>query len=209
MKKILLVLLCLGAAYYFRPDWFGASSRGSVEVGEVVVFTHNNCGSYCDKAIELLRKRDIDYTVYNIEQDKSAEEKWRKMGGGNNFPVTFIGRKQLQGFYPQQYENALVEAFGSRAISAAHRSVIESNRASYGDNTVIMYATDWCPYCKKARSFFSENNIHYVELDVEKSNDAKADYDTFGAGGYPLIFVGFNRFDGFGPETKQGIKRLQ
>ena len=34
---------------------------------------------------------------------------------------------------------------------------------------VVLYATEWCGYCKKAREFFKQNNIAYVKYDIEKS----------------------------------------
>ena len=62
---------------------------------------------------------------------------------------------------------------------------------------VIMYATDWCPYCRKAREFFARNGVRYVERDIEKSPAAKAEYDKLGARGVPVILVGTQRMNGF------------
>jgi glutaredoxin len=33
---------------------------------------------------------------------------------------------------------------------------------------VVMFSTSWCPYCAKAREFFQQNGVTYVELDVER-----------------------------------------
>ena len=38
---------------------------------------------------------------------------------------------------------------------------------------VIMYATDWCGYCKKARRYFRKNGISFTEYDIEKDAAAK------------------------------------
>ncbi len=34
----------------------------------------------------------------------------------------------------------------------------------------VMYATQWCPYCIQARSFFARNNIPYYEFNINESS---------------------------------------
>jgi glutaredoxin len=62
---------------------------------------------------------------------------------------------------------------------------------------VKMYATSWCPYCAKARAYFARRNIAYVEVDIEKSREGRAEYDRLGARGIPVILVGPQRMNGF------------
>ena len=62
---------------------------------------------------------------------------------------------------------------------------------------VKMYATSWCPYCAKARAYFARRNIAYVEVDIEKSKEGRAEYERLGARGIPVIFVGPQRMNGF------------
>ena len=62
---------------------------------------------------------------------------------------------------------------------------------------VVMYSTDWCGYCKKARSYFLKNNIAFIDYDIEKNAKAKQRYDKLGATGVPVIFVGKKRMSGF------------
>ena len=63
--------------------------------------------------------------------------------------------------------------------------------------SVRMYATSWCPYCAKARAYFARRNITYVEVDIEKSREGRAEYDKLGARGVPVILVGAQRMNGF------------
>ena len=62
---------------------------------------------------------------------------------------------------------------------------------------VKMYATSWCPYCAKARAYFARRGIAYVEVDIEKSREGRAEYDRLGARGIPVILVGPQRMNGF------------
>lgn len=58
-----------------------------------------------------------------------------------------------------------------------------------GANEVILYSTTWCGYCAKTRKYFAENNIDYVDLDVEKSEEGRTDYQRMGVRGVPIIVV--------------------
>ena len=37
---------------------------------------------------------------------------------------------------------------------------------------IVAYTTSWCPDCKRAKKFFAENQISFLEVDVE--SDAQA-----------------------------------
>lgn len=62
---------------------------------------------------------------------------------------------------------------------------------------VVMYSTQRCGYCKKARTYFRDEGIEFVEYDIEKSKKARRRYDSFGGRGVPVIFVGKQRLNGF------------
>lgn len=40
------------------------------------------------------------------------------------------------------------------------------------ENQITIYSTVWCPDCKRAKKFFAENRVQYVNVDIEQ--DAKA-----------------------------------
>ncbi|MCF6288176.1 MAG: DUF4124 domain-containing protein [Proteobacteria bacterium] len=70
---------------------------------------------------------------------------------------------------------------------------------------VIMYSTEWCGVCKKAKKYFKKENIRYTSYDIDKSKSAKARYKKLGAKGVPVIFVGKKRMNGF---SVAGFNRL-
>lgn len=55
---------------------------------------------------------------------------------------------------------------------------------------VVMYSTTWCGFCKKAKAYFRKKGIAYSEHDIEKSPQARKEYNTLGGGGVPLILIG-------------------
>jgi glutaredoxin len=63
---------------------------------------------------------------------------------------------------------------------------------------VVMYETEWCQYCKKAKAYFKKNEIKYIAYDVEKYPSRKRDFKRLGGTGYPLILIGKDeRMQGF------------
>ncbi len=57
---------------------------------------------------------------------------------------------------------------------------------------VVMYATDWCPYCARARRLLEQKGVPFEEIDVEARPEARAEM-TARSGGrstVPQIFIG-------------------
>lgn len=54
-------------------------------------------------------------------------------------------------------------------------------------DTLVMYSTAWCGYCKKARAFLSEEKIPFRERNIEKSRKANADYKKLGGRSIPFF----------------------
>lgn len=63
---------------------------------------------------------------------------------------------------------------------------------------VVMYSTEWCGVCTKARKYFRKRGIRYTEHDIDKSKSARAAFNRYGNGGVPLILVGDKTMRGFG-----------
>lgn len=59
------------------------------------------------------------------------------------------------------------------------------------DIKVIMYTTDWCPYCKKARQYLHSLDVDLAEYDIEKDPEKRQEYLVKGKNqtGVPLIDV--------------------
>lgn len=59
------------------------------------------------------------------------------------------------------------------------------------DIKVIMYTTDWCPYCKKARKYLNSLDVDLAVYDIEKDPGKRQEYLAKGKGqsGVPLIDV--------------------
>ena len=64
---------------------------------KVVIYTGQRC-AHCDWAIELFRKKNIDFTEYNISKDEEKrEEMFKKSNGAKTIPQIFIGEHHVGG----------------------------------------------------------------------------------------------------------------
>ncbi|PKG80648.1 glutaredoxin family protein [Colwellia sp. 75C3] len=97
-----------------------------------------------------------------------------------------------------------VEAIDINVINSIKRVSYESSNINIG-RQVIIYTTNWCGYCKKAKQYFKENAIRYTEMNIEKSKTAKLQYDKLGGKGVPVILLGDKRMSGF---SEAGFERF-
>ena len=72
---------------------------------------------------------------------------------------------------------------------------------------VIVYTTQWCPYCMKARSYLNRHRFHYVEYDIEASAENREKFRELRGRAVPLIIVGDRRMHGFSPQSFEALLR--
>ncbi len=65
----------------------------------------------------------------------------------------------------------------------------------------VLYATEWCGYCARARKFFKENHIPFREYDIEKSKEGYAQYEQLGGNGVPVIVINDEILHGYDEEA--------
>jgi glutaredoxin len=70
-----------------------------------------------------------------------------------------------------------------------------------GMKNVVMYSTERCGYCKKARRYFQQRGIAFTERNIEQDREAWEEYQQLSASGVPVILIGRQRMDGFNEAT--------
>jgi len=69
---------------------------------------------------------------------------------------------------------------------------------------VELFSTSWCPYCKKAREYFSQRGIAFVEHDIEKDPGAlKRKMTLDGDKRVPTAIIGGRVVRGYLPSAYQ------
>lgn len=59
----------------------------------------------------------------------------------------------------------------------------------YSQGKVVLYATDWCPYCEKTRALLNAKSIPYREMNIETSVEANRQYRRLAGEGVPVLLV--------------------
>jgi glutaredoxin 3 len=63
---------------------------------------------------------------------------------------------------------------------------------------VEMYATDWCPYCHRARALLESKGVVFTEIDVEAVPGARGEMAARGGGDtVPQVFIGGKAVGGY------------
>lgn len=76
-------------------------------------------------------------------------------------------------------------------------ATVSSKNTGSSAKKVVMYSTEWCGVCTKAKAYMQENSISFKEYDIEKNSNANRKFKSLGGKGVPLIVVGGQTMSGF------------
>lgn len=195
VMKNLIIFIVLTAGAYYAYQYFAQPKGLFDESGKPlsILFMYDDCGAPCNEAVTMLKRRGIDYEQINMNSGPEAETRLRSMGGSSTMPQLYAGTRRVDGFNRLRFTEALGETYGLNIVSGSTREAFESHFHSDGSPKLVMYGASWCPYCKKAREHFQENNLEFKEWDVEQESKGRRYFKTLEGNGYPLIYVGFRR----------------
>jgi len=93
---------------YFEESMTKAepSSAKKEKKPDIVLYTKNDCPE-CDKARNFLNSKELVFTEYNMDEDKTAVEKRKGIDDGADVPFAVINRNQVYGFSEAVYNRAL------------------------------------------------------------------------------------------------------
>lgn len=74
---------------------------------------------------------------------------------------------------------------------------VEAVAAEFVHRNVVIYTTEWCGVCKRAKAHLKSRGVVFTEFDIEKNGLAKAEFKRLNGKGVPLILVGDKRMSGF------------
>jgi glutaredoxin len=98
-----------------------------------------------------------------------------------------------------------------KADSGTQKNITTTAREAR-DIRVVIYMTDWCPYCTKAREYIRAQGVHLVEYNIERDRGASEEMarKTGGRRGVPVIDVEGIILRGYNPQAiANAIKQKQ
>jgi len=202
-KSILLVAIVAGAWYWHNGEIPFASPAGAFDSNgdpKVLMFTIDNCGKPCSMGRTGLKSRRVAFEEINIDPragDDEYTKLWKSFGATNGFPLIVAGSEKMVGSGGNPQMVALLgRSFGDQYLTRNERRYFERHFYADGSPRIVMYGADWCPHCKRLREEFEDNDIDFIEIDVEKSGDRKTMTRTLQINGYPATWVGYTRVNG-------------
>jgi len=104
--------------------------------------------SDCRRAKNFLKENNIAYEFVDVDLDKGATALVEKINKGKRIiPTFFINGKSLT-----NPDNATLAS----ALGVNEQGVVQ------------LFGADWCPDCKRAKSYLSNNGINYQYIEVDE-----------------------------------------
>lgn len=116
----------------------------------------------CRRAKAYLKENNIDFTFIDVDLDKEATAKVEAINNGKRIiPTVIINGKSYTN--PDNRELA---------------SVLGINEAG----RVQLFGADWCPDCRRAKSFLRDNGVNFEFIDVDEYDWATAKVESINNG---------------------------
>lgn len=215
MRKLLgsLLVLALLSAACRRPADEAPQKPPSVEVPEVVVTADRSDllftwldgeGRYhdvstIDEIPEAARAQVLVRDLSRSPDELRAADflyiaDLRSPGPEGRFPCGAVSRRAF-------------ERRGAREVA----SKVAREQALEDGVQVVIYTTDWCGVCQKAKSFLAKNGVSFLERDLEKDPEAEGELQAKAAAaglrpqGVPVLDVAGELMMGFDPNALLGM----
>ena len=97
---------------------------------------------------------------------------------------------------PADYKPVPFTALPPQSAQSATQSQSSAAMAQLG---LVLYAADWCPYCRQARQYLQSKGMAYTEINIDTQNGSQAFDAARGSGsrGIPLLVTGQRQIRGF------------
>ena len=126
----------------------------------------------CRRAKAYLKENNISYDFIDVDLDQTATDLVQTINNGKRIIPTIIIDERP---YTNPKNNVLASALGLNE---------ENGR-------VIVFGADWCPDCRRAKSFLQDNGINFKYIEVDKYDWATKKVEEINNGKriIPTIFI--------------------
>ena len=197
MKKIIFIVLLVGLAQHFQHDikrFFDDGLFDHAGNPRAVLFTQEGCNKPCEDARRNLNQRDVIYEEVDLDQDRTL---LKDIGLPRTIPFLVVGYDKIYEYNPGLYGATLAANFGEHVLTSTERRIFSEHFDENGDPKIVLYGTTWCGYCTKLREEFKSNDVEFVDYDVEKPVEKKWLLEALRIKGYPTVYIGYRRVNGF------------
>lgn len=145
-----------------------------------------------------MKRRRVDFEEKRIDVNNDSNEDVRfwVRNGQNSFPLIAAGNEIGIGPSSSKLATVLALTFGKEFLTRNEEILFKEHFYPDGSPKIVMYGADWCPYCKKLRTEFNNDNIDFIEIDVDRHAQKELILRTMEIDGYPATWVGYTRVAG-------------
>ena len=106
----------------------------------------------CRRTKDFFTKNSVAFEYINVDISREASSLVEGYNNGKRIIPTVI--------------------VGEQPFSNPQNDVLASLLGINKQGTVVMYGADWCPDCRRAKRFFTDNSIHFRYINVETTAGA-------------------------------------
>ena len=201
MKLLIIIGIVIALASHFKHDIERLFATGAFdENGEpkAILFVQDKCGSSnpspCELAQQYLDSHNIDYEMLD---PYSSPELIQKYKIPSTIPYLVVGYDKVYEFSRGLYSSVLATNFGHDVLNSTEANIYSQHFDENGKPQIVLYGTTWCGYCNRLRADFDANDVDFVDIDVEKPVEKTWLIKAMGIRGYPTVYVGYQRVNGF------------
>ena len=139
---------------------------------EKIIFYGADWCHDCRRAKAYLNENNIDYDFIDVDLDQKATDLVQTINNGKRIiPTIIIDDKP----HTNPKNNVLASLLG----------------LNEDKGRVIVYGADWCPDCRRAKSYLQDNNINFQYIEVDKHDWATKKVEKINNGKriIPTIFI--------------------
>ena len=116
----------------------------------------------CRRAKSYLKENNIDYTFIDVDIDKEATAKVEAINNGKRIIPTII--------------------INGKSYTNPNNSVLASVLGINEEGVVQLFGADWCPDCRRAKSFLRDHGVNFQFIDVDEHDWATKKVETINKG---------------------------
>jgi glutaredoxin len=162
-----------------------------------VTLWNSSCGAPCDQARAHLVRRGVPYTEKDPQGDVEA---FKKLTGGLEVPVLYVGATRITGYLENEWDVALDIAGYPRTALPGAKPAAKGTVARAGTGPVKLYTHPECGApCDEARSLLAGRGVKFQEITAQEQAQIDELQKVSGDTRVPVLLVGQVVTRGFSP----------
>ena len=162
-----------------------------------VTLWNSACGAPCDQARAHLSRRGVPHTEKDPQSDIEA---FKKLTGGLDVPVIYVGSNRIKGYLESEWDSALDIAGYPRTAPPGFKPAAKPAAAKAETPPVKLYTHPECGApCNEARSLLAGRGVKFEDITAQEQAEIDELQRVSGDTKVPVLLVGQVVTRGFSP----------